>query len=71
MYGRWVDVLIAWSILRFMILRYSFEFQCHVLYKRFIVLFAYGRQLQFVLGAFNTFGVLGPSNGHRVHQYYA
>ena len=44
MYGRWVDVLITWSALKFIVLRYSIEFQCHVLYKIFIVLFGHGRQ---------------------------
>ena len=54
-YRRWVDALITWSALKFIILRYSFGFQRRVLYEHFIVMFGHGRQLQFVLDALNTF----------------
>ena len=42
MYVCWVNALITWSLLKFIILRYSSGFQCHVLYKHFTVLFSHG-----------------------------
>ena len=49
----WVDVLIAWSALKFIVLRYSFGFQCHGCISARSVRKV--TQLQFVLDAFNTF----------------
>ena len=70
-YGCWVDALITWSPLKFIILRYSFGFQCHVLYNHFSPSVLARGQLQFVLETFNTFSEFGPSKEHRLHKYYA